>query len=140
MRDGLENLIKNKYLREDLTEGSNTAKIKNGKRLISAFVVNRDKKDEDDFYIQVAKEWVKGYEKKFHRASLIFIVLFLLWWASGIFLNQYISNITGLIFLLGVFLFPIFGFLVAGLGKGCKKWLLAAINVFCFMVFVAIVL
>ena len=140
MGNGLENLIKNKYLQEDLTKGPNTAKIKNGKRLISAFVANRNKKDEDEFYIQVAKEWVKGYEKKFHSVSLIFIILFLLWWASGIFLNQYISNITGLIFLLGIFLFPIFGFIFAGFGKGWKKWLLAAINVFCFMVFVAIVL
>ncbi|MEC5425771.1 hypothetical protein QGM71_20090 [Virgibacillus sp. C22-A2] len=96
MENSLKNLIRNKYLREDLTKGPNTAKIKNGKRLISAFVANRNNKDEDDFYIQVAKEWVRGYEKKFHSASLIFIIFFLLWWASDIFLNQYISNITGL--------------------------------------------
>lgn len=140
MKNGLENLIKNKYLREDLTKGSNTPKIENGKSLISAFVAKRNKKDEDDFYIQVAKEWVKGYEKKFHSASLIFIIFFLLWWFSGIFLNQYINNITGFIFLLGIFLFPIFGLVFAGLGKGRKRWILLSVNVLCFMVFVSIVL
>lgn len=140
MENILKNLIKNNNLLEDLTEGPKIAETKNGKRLISSFIANRNKKDEDDYYIQVAKEWVKGYEKKFHRAFLLFIILFLLWWLSGIFLNQYISNITGIIFLLGIFLFPIFGLVFAGLGKGRQKWILIAVNGLCFMLFVSIVL
>ncbi|WP_163970401.1 hypothetical protein [Oceanobacillus halotolerans] len=139
MENYQKGLIRDKNLNEDLTRGPITAKTKNGQRLVSAFITNQNKKDEKDFYIQVAKEWVKGYDKKPHTVSLLFIILFLLWWASGIFLSQYISNITGLIFLLGIFLFPILGFFFAGLGKGWKKWLLAAINIFFFIVFVTII-
>ncbi|MDV2582792.1 hypothetical protein [Alkalibacillus haloalkaliphilus] len=140
MKNLLNSLVRSKNLNDDITVGPEIVNSKSGRKLVSVFVANRNKSNEDDFYVQVAKEWIEGYEKKFHRISIIFIILFILLWFSGIFLNQYISNVYGLIFVLGLFLFPVFGFVFAGLGKGGEKWLLIVVNVLCFMVFVSIIL
>ncbi len=124
MKDNQENLINSKYLNPDFTKGPSSSKNKNVKKLVSAFSNNRHNKDEKEFYIQVARDWVKEYEKVVHKVSLIFILLFLIWWAIGIFLSEYLDGINGwlaLLFLLGLFSFSDFRILFRIGGKRMEK-------------------
>ncbi|WP_226036197.1 hypothetical protein [Aquibacillus saliphilus] len=59
-----ENLIKHNQLNEDLTAGPVLARNKLSKKLIASFTLMRHKQHEDDFYLQVAKEWVNKRSKQ----------------------------------------------------------------------------
>jgi len=140
MKGFQDSLIKNQQLNEDFTEGSVPARTKNGQKLIAAFVNHRHHRKEEDVYIQIAKEWVEGYEHKFHRISLLFVVLFIVWWICGIVFTSYMSGWIGWIFLNGLFLYPQIGFLSALFGKGWKRWALMAVNLLFLLVFFGIIL
>jgi hypothetical protein len=129
MKQYEDNLVQYNNLNEDLTRGKVTAQSRNGQRLVSAFDANHNNKDEDNFYFQVADHWVKDFGKKLFQVSLLFVILFLIWYAAGLFLHQYISGILGSIFIMGIILFPLLGFLFAIIGKGTKKYILIALNI-----------
>lgn len=134
-----DSLIKNQQLNEDFTEGPVPAQSKNGHRLIAAFVHHKHQHNEEDVYINIAREWIEGYENKFHRISLLCVLLFVLWWISALLFTPYISGWIGWIFLNGLFFFPLFGFLSALFGKGWKRWSLAAVHLLLFLVFFGII-
>lgn len=52
-------LVENNQLHEDLTKGSVEGKNKLSIQLIDSFIKLRDHRHDEDFYTQVAKEWVK---------------------------------------------------------------------------------
>ncbi|MFA1819092.1 hypothetical protein ACDX78_02615 [Virgibacillus oceani] len=140
MKQYEDNLVQYHNLNEDLTRGDVTAQSRNGRRLVSAFDANHDKREEDNFYFQVADHWVKEFGKNLLQVSLLFIILFLIWYAAGLFLHQYISGILGSIFILGIILFPLLGFLFASIGKGAKKYILIALHIIFLFAGVMIIL
>ncbi|WP_411954381.1 hypothetical protein ACKXGF_00140 [Alkalibacillus sp. S2W] len=114
-----EQLIEKKYLTPHLTEGPKRVKSKSSIKLMDAFITNRFAK-EDDFYMQVARTWVEGYEKKLHKSSLLISFLFVMLWLIFIFLNQYMTTIIEGIYYLILFFLPIIGFFIALMGRGWK--------------------
>ncbi|WP_339229048.1 hypothetical protein NSQ77_04345 [Oceanobacillus sp. FSL K6-2867] len=52
-------LVENNQLHEDLTKGSVEGKNKLSKQLIDSFVELREQRHDEDFYTQVANQWVK---------------------------------------------------------------------------------
>ncbi|QQK75194.1 hypothetical protein HUG15_05940 [Salicibibacter cibarius] len=133
-------LVADDRLSGDLTEGTHPNQKKSTRRLVDSFTSLRENKDEEDYYLQVAQHWARGMDKKIHGLSLVSIILFLLLWISGIFLAQYIDGIMVFVFLFGFVFFPIIGLVLALMGRGWKKWLLAAINVLAMIVAVMIIL
>ncbi|WP_100011674.1 hypothetical protein [Lentibacillus sediminis] len=125
-------LLEGNHLNEDLTNGPNTLKTKGSRILAEAFMNVREYREEDDFYFLVAKEWVRDYEKKFHRTSLACVILLPLWFASVLFLDDYIAFAVLGLFLLGLILIPLIGMLAGALGKGWRKWVLTGVNTLFF--------
>ncbi|GAB3790248.1 hypothetical protein [Virgibacillus kimchii] len=124
-----DNLVQYHNLNDDLSRGKITAQSKNGQRLVSAFDANHGNKDEEDFYFRVAEDWVSGFGKKLQQLSFLFILLFLIWYAAGLFLEQYIGGFLGSLFIFGLILIPLFGFLFASMGKGWKKYIFIALHI-----------
>ncbi|UOQ92147.1 hypothetical protein MUO14_16840 [Halobacillus shinanisalinarum] len=133
------NLITNQQLTVDLTEGPVPGRNKNSRRLITAFESNRDKREEENFYVKVARDWVSDLTRKRHRTALACIIIFLGLYLSGLFLNQYISGWSGAVILCGMFVCPILGFFSAALGRGWKKWVLLSVNLLLLSVFIMII-
>ncbi|NIK12752.1 hypothetical protein FHR85_002167 [Alkalibacillus almallahensis] len=123
-----EQLIEKKYLAPHLTEGPKRVKSKSSIKLMDAFITNRFAKEEDDFYTQVARTWVEGYEKKLHKSSLLISFLFVIFWLFFIFLNQYMTTIIEDIYYLILFFLPIVGFFIALLGRGWRSAGLTMLN------------
>lgn len=140
MKQYEDNLVRYNNLNDDLSSGQVTAQSRNGKRLVSAFDANHDSREADDFYFRVAEDWVKGFGKKLQQLSLLFFLLFLVWFASGLFLDQYISGFLGSLFILGIILIPLFGFLFASMGSRRKKYILIALHLLSLFVGVMIIL
>ncbi|WP_404457656.1 hypothetical protein [Oceanobacillus kapialis] len=135
---GYENLI----FKEDgtLTQDAAASTSKNTKKLINAFTKSHKHSGKEDYYyVQVAKDWLAGYEKRFHRISIACISLFLLLWlgphAFGII---HISGIWAILYFIGLFFSPILGLLISLYGKGWKRWLLALVNVMLIIIFIII--
>lgn len=59
MKNYYRALVENNQLNEDLTKGSVEGKNKLSKQLIDSFVELREHQHDEDFYTQVAKQWVK---------------------------------------------------------------------------------
>ncbi|MBR7555001.1 hypothetical protein ACFFJI_03715 [Allobacillus sp. GCM10007491] len=121
-------LIEDKHLNPDLTEGPVPVYSKQSIRLVDAFVTKRVAKQEDDFYIQVARAWVSGYEKKIHKAGLITFILFLICWFLAIIFNQYMTNLAEDLLHLVLFILPFVGFIIGILGRGWKAIVLCGLN------------
>ncbi|WP_164215081.1 hypothetical protein [Virgibacillus sp. YIM 98842] len=135
-----ENLVQYHNLNDDLSKGKIPAQSKNGQRLVSAFDVNHGNKNKEDFYFRVAEDWVKDFGKKMHQFSFLLLLLFLIWYAAGLFLEQYISGFLGFLFILGIILIPLLGFLFAGMGKERKKYILIALHILFLFAGVMIIL
>ncbi|MDX6154496.1 hypothetical protein [Marinococcus sp. PL1-022] len=65
-----ELLIKTGQLNEEGRKGSEPAHTKADRKVIHAFVSQRDQRDKKDFYIYVARAWVKELERKSIRTSI----------------------------------------------------------------------
>lgn len=133
------NLVINNQLNEDLTEGPVLGRTKSSRTLINAFVTHREMKEDENFYIQVARDWASILTRKRHRRALICIILFLIFYLGGIFFHHYISGWSGFVWLTVLFLAPLIGMFSAILGNGWKKWILLLGNLFLFSVFLMIV-
>ncbi|MFD2628506.1 hypothetical protein [Oceanobacillus kapialis] len=128
-----KSLIENRQLNEDFTEGPVAVQNKSSKELVAAFVATRDKRNEKDFYIEVGREWVKNLGSRNLILSFICIIGFIIVWAAGFLLSEYISGFIGMLYILGSLLFPVFGIYFAFRGQRALKWVLAAVNIFNLM-------
>ncbi|MCA0987372.1 hypothetical protein [Guptibacillus algicola] len=108
------------YLNEDLTKGAESAPYSIIQELVHSFVSLRQFRNEEDFYIQVAKNWVNDLYSSNHKISLLFLILYVAL-IGTVFLNQYVEVISGGLWLIGIFLSPIIGFIIALGGKGWKR-------------------
>lgn len=126
-------LLQGNRLNEDLTEGPSPVKSKSWRIIAAAFMNVRHHRDDENFYFLVAKEWVRDYEKKFHRTSLMCVILIPIWFSSVFFLDGYIIVRFLYIFLEGLVLFPLIGMFTGALGKGWKKWVLTGANTIFFV-------
>lgn len=131
-----ERFVSKGYLEEDLTKGPETAQYSIIEDLVSSFVSLRHKSNEDDFYIQVAKNWVNDLYSSNHKISL-FLVIFYVFMLLSVFLS--FDVLPGEIILLGLFLLPIFGFISAIGGRGWKRLILVLINILFFVYSIIIV-
>ncbi|MEK4564117.1 hypothetical protein MKX54_05475 [Alkalihalobacillus sp. FSL R5-0424] len=138
MKSYYESLIKKNLLTKDGYRGQITRKGRNLNRLIDAFVQERERKDEQTFFLDVATVWVEGRTKIPHAISLASFVIFLLQYVS-IFVVGNVSGILAIIYLIGFLCLPIIGIFSAILGFGWRKILLLVgniVNLFViFMVF-----
>lgn len=135
------NLVTNKQLNEDLTKGPVNGRTKSSRTLISAFVTHREMKEEEEenFYLQVARDWAGVLTRRRHRLSLICIIFYLVFYIGSIFFHHYISGWSGLVWIMVLFLAPLIGVFSAAWGKGWKKWVLLLVNLYLFSVTIMIV-
>ncbi len=129
-----KSLLENEQLNEDLTEGPVPVQNKSSKELVAAFITVRNKRvEEEDFYIEVGRAWVKDLGSRNLKASFICVVGFFAVWFGGMLLSEYISGVIGMVYILGTLLFPVFGIYYAFRGERALKWVLAAVNIFNLM-------
>lgn len=140
MKQYEDNLVRYNNLKDDLSKGKITAQSKNGQRLVYAFDANHAKREADNFYFRVAEDWVKGFGKKLHQLSLLFFLLFLIWYAAGLLLEQYISGFLGFLFISGIILLPLLGFLFAGMGEGRRKYIFIVLHLLSLFAGIMIIL
>lgn len=118
-----EMLIKSKQLNEDFSQGPEPIRTEAGRRLLFAFILQRDRREEEDFYLYAAQEWMKDVHKQSIRASILFFFLNFSLYISAIGLTRVVGEIEGipalLLFAVSI-LFSFLGFYLALLGKGWK--------------------
>ncbi|RWZ54550.1 hypothetical protein EQV77_14875 [Halobacillus fulvus] len=126
-----EILVKNRQMNEDYTAGPEQVNTEAGKRALSAFISQRDKQDQEDFYLYVAQEWVKNLDRKSIRTSILLVFVFLGLCLITIGLTQIVGDIGGtpaLVILATIIFTPVIGVFNALRGKGWKKWLMVAVH------------
>ncbi|WP_077622578.1 hypothetical protein [Sediminibacillus massiliensis] len=126
-----EKLIEGKQLNEDFTIGPKPVSTKATKRVLAAFLSQKDKREDEDFYLYAAQTWVKDLDRKSRRTSIFFIVLFFVLTFGTIGLTQIIGGFGGtpaLLILLCTILSPVLGIFHAMRTKGWQRWALIVIN------------
>lgn len=123
-------LLDNEQLNEDFTEGPEPVQNKSSKELIAAFIAVREKREDEDFYIEVGRAWVRDLGSRNLKASFICVLGFFAVWFGGMLLSEYISGVIGMIYILGTLIFPVVGIYYAFRGQRALKWVLAAVNIF----------
>lgn len=126
------------FLNDDLTKGTNSSHQSIIQDLVHSFVSMRHYRNQEGFYIQVAKDWVQDLHSTNHRFSILFVIAYLLLLSSA-FVNHYIEVIPGGLWLYGIFLLPIIGFVIALGGRGWKRWSLLLAHLLLFTYSIAIV-
>lgn len=133
-----ETLLDFKLLNNDYTEGPEPVNTKAARRVQSAFVSQRDKREEQDFYLYVAKAWVKDLDRISIRNSIIFLFLIFTLIFTVMVLTLIIGPIAGtpaLLLIAVVLLFSLLGLVNALRGKGWKKWTMLGLHLLVLYVF-----
>lgn len=124
-------LIRDQRLLENYMKGPRPSVPKQVNQIVDAFVQVRHLKEEDDFYLAVAKAWVKDRAKIPHLVSLASYIGFLTLWLGLLLILYFAERVSGVpffLFLFGFIFLPIIGLLSALLGRGWRKALLALLN------------
>ncbi|MYL39800.1 hypothetical protein [Halobacillus litoralis] len=133
-----ERFISKGYLNDDLSKGPETPKYSIIDSLVSAFESLRYYRNEDDFYLQVAKQWVGDLYSSNHKISSFFVIVYGLILLT-VFINQSFITIPGEMMFIGLFVLPLLGFISAIGGRGWKRLMLMSINILVFAYSIIIV-
>lgn len=120
-----ESLTKNNQLNEDMTEGPQPVQTKAVRKVIDAFVSQREHRDENDFYIYVAQAWVEKLERKSMQMSIKWAIWLVVLYIGTRVMASVVGSIEG-IAAVGLFLIvmvsSIIGLLHALLEQGWQGW------------------